>query len=363
MKIFCILLTFLTQFAYGQNKKSIINRALNQDICLNANVSSVQTDALCVDGPTGRLEIGASPTTDTAVHTFIKSPSGEKALGVYRSTTNSVGEVFQIFSDVGGSPGDEIKKTVIFADGSIQAFAGSITVASYSSLSDPDTGIYFPAANNIGFTTNGTSKGSINSSGLWTIGASGGSQSHVVNGTLHTVQTSGDSSEFAGVPQASRGLLHLRPNAGNKGYITFTEDGVSDRWAIGFDNGASAFNFRQSSATGTSVANINFTTGVYTATSDIKLKKDIEKISYGLNDVMLLNPVSYRMKQDDSKLWLGLIAQEVEPIIPEVVSVLDQEKDIKGIQYANLIPVLIKAIQELTTKVQELERRIEELEN
>lgn len=85
-------------------------------------------------------------------------------------------------------------------------------------------------------------------------------------------------------------------------------------------------------------------------TSDVRLKKDIQPISYGLNDVMNMRPVSFRWKSSsDNNAHLGLIAQEVQQVVPEVVNTGDDENKTLGVRYSDLVPVLIKAIQEQQT--------------
>ncbi|WP_458626121.1 tail fiber domain-containing protein [Winogradskyella sp. PC D3.3] len=96
-------------------------------------------------------------------------------------------------------------------------------------------------------------------------------------------------------------------------------------------------------------------------TSDRRDKKSIEDIGYGLKEVMQLRPVSYQWKNKNfsqGKPKLGLIAQDVKDIISEVVIDKEWVTDEKtgeqkekaaerlGIYYSDLIPVLIKAIQE-----------------
>jgi len=76
------------------------------------------------------------------------------------------------------------------------------------------------------------------------------------------------------------------------------------------------------------------------------MKKDIQDLNYGLNTVMQLRPVSYRWKNGEGGINIGLIAQEVQPIIPEVVDVGEDEIKTLGMKYNELIPVLISAIQE-----------------
>ena len=86
-------------------------------------------------------------------------------------------------------------------------------------------------------------------------------------------------------------------------------------------------------------------------TSDRRAKKNIDSSNYGLQDVLQLNPVMYNWKKenDNDAKTIGLIAQEILDVIPEVVRVPDNEEDLMGVKYSELIPVLIKAIQEQQT--------------
>ncbi len=96
-------------------------------------------------------------------------------------------------------------------------------------------------------------------------------------------------------------------------------------------------------------------------TSDIRLKKNIKNLNYGLNEVMKLRPVSYSWKDRDTGTKLGLIAQETELVIPEVVKRPEQEGGHYGMMYSDLVPVLIKAAQELNAKIEALEKENNEL--
>ncbi|MBT8270793.1 MAG: tail fiber domain-containing protein, partial [Bacteroidia bacterium] len=81
--------------------------------------------------------------------------------------------------------------------------------------------------------------------------------------------------------------------------------------------------------------------------SDKRLKEDISDLSYGLREILNLQPKSYHWKdQEQNKKSLGLIAQDVQPIINEIVTVKDDEAQTLGISYTELIPVLINAIKE-----------------
>lgn len=92
--------------------------------------------------------------------------------------------------------------------------------------------------------------------------------------------------------------------------------------------------------------------------SDLKAKKNIQTLGYGLNIVKQLKPVTYDFINGGENLkskQIGLIAQEVENIIPEVVFTDPDGK--KLINYTALVPVLLKAVQELQKEVEELKRK------
>jgi hypothetical protein len=94
--------------------------------------------------------------------------------------------------------------------------------------------------------------------------------------------------------------------------------------------------------------------GVWQNASDVSIKKEITDIKYGLSDLMLLNPRSYKMKTDGLE-QIGFIAQEVEKIIPEVVN--SDNKGMKGLSYGNIVALLVKAIQELKAELDELKSK------
>ena len=98
--------------------------------------------------------------------------------------------------------------------------------------------------------------------------------------------------------------------------------------------------------------------------SDRRLKKDITPIESALNKVKLLNGVSFNwdktLRPDlalDDKNHLGLIAQDVEEILPQVVTTGIDELKTKTITYSDIVPVLIEAIKELSAKVSLLENK------
>ena len=99
--------------------------------------------------------------------------------------------------------------------------------------------------------------------------------------------------------------------------------------------------------------------GSYYRLSDRRQKENIKDITYGLNEVMKLRPVTHTwLNGDSSKVSIGLIAQDVEDILSEVVNTsIDGDTDVKALDYNGIIPVLIKSIQELNRKIEILESK------
>ena len=98
----------------------------------------------------------------------------------------------------------------------------------------------------------------------------------------------------------------------------------------------------------------NPSTGQLSATdlnslSDKRLKFDIKKLN--INVINKLNPVSFRWKDTNIRA-MGLIAQEVKEVIPEIVNTNDE--GIMSISYVQLIPLLIKEIQDLKIEISKL---------
>jgi hypothetical protein len=93
--------------------------------------------------------------------------------------------------------------------------------------------------------------------------------------------------------------------------------------------------------------------GTVTANSDIKLKENVITIESALEKVLSLRGVEYDRK-DSGEHQIGVIAQEVEKIIPEVV----YGDEIKSVAYGNLVGLLIEAIKEQQKEIEELKKTI-----
>ena len=92
-----------------------------------------------------------------------------------------------------------------------------------------------------------------------------------------------------------------------------------------------------------------------TAFSDVILKDDINTIDNALDRVQGMRGVFFNRKDITGSRQTGVIAQEVEPFLPEVVRQTKDDNKIKSVAYGNMVGVLIEAIKELNAKIEELQ--------
>jgi hypothetical protein len=98
--------------------------------------------------------------------------------------------------------------------------------------------------------------------------------------------------------------------------------------------------------------------GTVTANSDESLKENIKTIDDGLNKVLNLRGVEFDYKSDKVHS-IGLIAQEVEKVIPELVYTNDD--GIKSVAYQNIVAVLIEAVKSQQSQIDSLANEIRAL--
>ena len=108
------------------------------------------------------------------------------------------------------------------------------------------------------------------------------------------------------------------------------------------------------------------TTGSFTASGDVtafsdeRLKENIVQIDDALNIVKQLRGVYYTRKdQEDDDRHVGVIAQEIEQHLPEVVHTQDDEQQTKSVSYGNIVALLIEAIKEQQQEIEELKRKVQ----
>jgi hypothetical protein len=104
-------------------------------------------------------------------------------------------------------------------------------------------------------------------------------------------------------------------------------------------------------SSGVSVTGSLTASGDVTAYSDERLKTDIVTLDNALDTVSALRGVAYTK---DGKASIGVIAQEVEAVLPQVVATADDEMQTKSVAYGNMVGLLIEAIKELKSEIEVL---------
>lgn len=96
--------------------------------------------------------------------------------------------------------------------------------------------------------------------------------------------------------------------------------------------------------------------GDFISLSDEKVKKDIEFINDSLSIVDGLTGIYFRYSdRDDDRRRVGLVAQEVEEVLPEVVF---EHDGFKSVSYSSVVAVLIEAVKTLSKEVEELKNGV-----
>lgn len=123
-------------------------------------------------------------------------------------------------------------------------------------------------------------------------------------------------------------------------------------------------------------------TGVFSSASDFKLKNNLSKLKNGLSTVLKLSPYSYEYETIEGMnlpqgYHHGFIAQDVQGVLPELVmkaiqpakfdaiskAKISNEVEFLSVNYIEMIPILVKAIQEQQTQIESLKDEIGRLKN
>jgi len=107
---------------------------------------------------------------------------------------------------------------------------------------------------------------------------------------------------------------------------------------------------------GNLTANGDVSAANFNSTSDQRIKENIEQITDALDLVLKMRGVRYTLK-DSGREMIGLIAQEVEQVIPEVVGMMNDELNTKTVGYGNIVGLLIEAIRDLQEQINALKHK------
>jgi hypothetical protein len=308
--------------------------------------------------------------------------AGANAIGVATNGVERVefGTSEVVFNDGGANYDFRIEgdtnTSLFFVDASADTVEinGDVTITDkIIHAGDTNTAIRFPAADTVSIETDGSERARIDSSGRLLVGTS---TSLDTNALLQTYKSSGtvtirtESGSLAndelsrvmavvGTRSAQLGVYKHSGITNPCPYIFMDEEDGGDNY-LWVDNSG---NLRISS----NALHVGTTSGtvVGAQTSDERIKNILGPVTYGLDEIKQLDPVSYALKSDPEQTpHLGFIAQQVLPLVPESVfdtdEVIEEGEPTKlGMEYVALIPVLVNAIKELSAEVDALKAQLQ----
>lgn len=196
-------------------------------------------------------------------------------------------------------------------------------------------------------------------------GYSSGGGVGVYGASMNSVGVTGFSSAYLGVygvSYSSHGVYGSSSSANGVWGTSTTANGV---YAIIPSTGYAAI-YGDSSGSGTTWAgyfNGRVSATAYVTRSDARLKTDVQSLQSGLPELIRLRPVTYKLKADgpNGTTQIGFIAQEIQHIYPNIVQT-DKRTGMLSVNYTELLPVVVKALQEQQRVIKQQEERIARLE-
>ena len=223
-------------------------------------------------------------------------------------------------------------------------------------------------SSNLVFNTGGSERARITSGGDLLVGTTSGSE------RIYAATASGNCYVSSNRASKSTGQVAFRLGGGTSGvdWIIYQDTNSDTLKFFGNSNDRVLIDTSgnvtiNSLGTGTVYSNAGVLTN--TNPSDERLKDDIADLPYGLDQVLALRPVSYKWKNDrvNQGTQYGFIAQEVQPIMPELVREFDtveDEESVKryGLEKDGIYAALVKAVQEQQAMINDLKAKVAALE-
>jgi hypothetical protein len=149
-------------------------------------------------------------------------------------------------------------------------------------------------------------------------------------GTTNATASAGAGIKLLPGATASMGIVGADSTSGNNAYHLYSTNAGAYRFYVGYDGVVHA--------TSTSIS----------AISDASLKTNVKPLETGLAEVMALQPRRFDWINGDGTNVAGFIAQEVETVLPDLVTdaIYNETETKKNLKMGDMIPTLVKAIQE-----------------
>jgi hypothetical protein len=172
------------------------------------------------------------------------------------------------------------------------------------------------------------------------------------DGDLMTGYVSGSSGDRFNIELDATNSMAKISSSGGYNLTFSTEGGTMNFESNGFGSATYAFD---GDAT---ISNDLTVSGDVVVSSDARLKANIVSLGSTLSKLLLIDGKSYTMKKD-GKQKIGVLAQEIQEVFPELVTKDDNE--MLAVNYQGLVPVLINALKEQDEKISRLENLVEKL--
>jgi len=219
-----------------------------------------------------------------------------------------------------------------YSDYGFRMLRGNNGANANSQLSHRGTGAFVLIAEEaapIAFQTSSTERARISTDGYLLVGTT----APLGGNTSNEYKTTTAGSWPLTLNANDRGLL-IRQSAASSGiYAYFEYNGGTNNGQISWSGGTTS----------------------YTTTSDARVKKNIVDAPDAGSLIDTIKVRSWDFKADDVHWRYGMVAQELLPVAPEAVTVPEDKEMMMGVDYAKLVPMLVKEIQSLRARVAQLE--------
>jgi hypothetical protein len=293
--------------------------------------------------------------------------AGVNGMMRYASDTNK----FEVYE--GGAWKDIATGTVgagdFKADGSVpmsgvfQAANGTEALPGIAFASDLDTGIFRGGADALAFSVGGQSRLMMNNAttevrvqGKLRVGVTGGTSTGLIyDATEDSLLKlfSGDANAFIDFQDNSTFSVNGAVAVGAIGNDLSLRAGSAERIRV-LANGMVGIGSATPGAALDVVGDIQYT-GMLTDVSDERKKREILPLQDALATITRINGKSYYMKSGPERKEFGVIAQQVEQVIPELVRTQDDEMKSKSVNYLGFIAWIIEALKELQVRLLNVE--------
>jgi len=336
----------IIRFDVGGSEKATLNSSGVLDVDGGITVDNITIDGTEIDLSSGDLTLDvAGDIILDADGGFVNFKDGGTLIGYFENSSNnfvirsSVSDADMIFTGTDGGSGI----TALTLDMSEE---GDATFNNNIKFGDNGKAL-FGAGLDLALYSDGTN-GLIESGGDLTLDVSG---DITLDAGGEHIRFYDDGNEWGNIESGSSNF-NLTASVQDKDFVFLGNDGGSGIIAARIDM----------SDAGALICNGNVT--AFGSTSDIRLKENVEVIPDALDKVKQLKGITFNYKKDGKKST-GLIAQDLEKVLPEAVyetSDVDDEDKHLAIRYGNTVGLLVEAIKEQQEQIETLTAKVKELE-